>query len=91
MSQATQGLALTVLIIGMMLIGFAMLIFALPELFAYLAAGVFFFIGLSVVGYSIRLFMTASYLKRSADHAAENDDGEGFSAGRKYIHVDVEE
>jgi len=76
LSQATRGLAATVFVVGMLLIGFAMLIFALPELFAYLAAGVFFFIGLSVIVYAVRLFMTASAMDRAADAAGEPGGGE---------------
>lgn len=65
-SQATRGLAATVFIIGMLLIGAAMLIFALPEFFAYLAAGVFFFMGLVVCGYAFKLFYAAMVMDRNA-------------------------
>jgi multisubunit Na+/H+ antiporter MnhC subunit len=64
-SQATRGIAATVFVVGMLLIGFAILIFALPELFAYLAAGVFFLIGLSVIGHAVRLFFIASGMDRN--------------------------
>ena len=73
LSQATRGLAATVFIVGMLLIGFAMLIFALPELFAYLAAGVFFFVGLSILFYAVRLFLAASAMDRAANRAPEPD------------------
>lgn len=57
-SKATNTIAAGIFIVGMVLIGFGVLIIALPELFALLAAAVFFIIGLSVIGYAIRLFVT---------------------------------
>ena len=64
-SQATRGIAATVFVVGMLLIGFAMLIFVLRDLFAYLAAGVFFLMGLSVIGHAVRLFFVASRMDRN--------------------------
>lgn len=55
-SKATRGIAASIFIVGMLFIGFGVLILALPPLFIALAAGVFFLIGLSVIGYSIKLF-----------------------------------
>jgi hypothetical protein len=44
-SQASRAAASGILVIGMLLIGFGVLIAALPELFAYLAAAFFFIAG----------------------------------------------
>ena len=74
-SQATRGIAATVFIAGMLLIGFGMLIFALPQLFAYLAAGVFFLMGLSVIGHAVRLFFVASKMDRGMP-ADQNQHGQ---------------
>ena len=55
--QATQGLAKGSLIIGLILIGFGMLVFVLRDLFAFIAAAIFFMAGFSAIGYAIRLFI----------------------------------
>lgn len=44
-SQASRSMASGILIVGLLLIGFGSLILALPELFAFLAAAVFFVAG----------------------------------------------
>lgn len=55
--QATQGLAKGSLIAGLFLIGFGMLVFVLRDLFAFIAAAIFFMAGFSAIGYAIRLFI----------------------------------
>jgi len=45
MSQASRSVASGILVVGLLLIGFGTLILALPELFAFLAAAVFFIAG----------------------------------------------
>ncbi len=46
LSQASRTMASGILVVGLLLIGFGVVIVALPELFAYLAALVFFVAGL---------------------------------------------
>jgi hypothetical protein len=55
--QATQGLAKGSLITGLFLVGFGMLVFVLRDLFAFIAAAIFFMAGFSAMGYAIRLFI----------------------------------
>ncbi len=45
LSQASRTMASGILVVGLLLIGFGVVIVALPELFAYLAALVFFVAG----------------------------------------------
>ena len=61
-SQASRTVASLAFIAGMMLVGFGMLIWALPELFAFLTAMLFFIAGLSCVGFAIKMFIAASKL-----------------------------
>jgi len=70
-SKATRGIAASIFIVGMLLIGFGVLIIALPELFALLAGGIFFLIGFSVIGYSIKLFFI---LKKMQQKPHDPDD-----------------
>ncbi|MHC5124395.1 MAG: hypothetical protein ACYSOR_09350, partial [Planctomycetota bacterium] len=53
----TQGLAKGSLITGLFLIGFGMLVFVLRDLFAFIAAAIFFMAGFSAIAYAIRLFI----------------------------------
>ncbi|MDD5459380.1 MAG: hypothetical protein PHF37_08320 [Phycisphaerae bacterium] len=64
-SQASRTVAATAFIIGMMLIGFGMLIWALPELFAFLAAMLFFIAGISCAGFAIRMFIAAKTIEKA--------------------------
>lgn len=45
LSKASRSVAGVILVVGLLLIGFGFLIAALPELFAYLAAALFFLAG----------------------------------------------
>jgi hypothetical protein len=45
------------LITGLFLIGFGMLVFVLRDLFAFIAAAIFFMAGFSAIAYAIRLFI----------------------------------
>lgn len=64
-SQATKGVASGVLTLGIALLCFGGLIIALPAVFIFIAAGFFFLIGMSVVGYAIRLFLTARQMDKA--------------------------
>ena len=68
LSKATRGLASLIFIIGMMLIGFGVLIYALPKLFAILAAMVFFVAGISCLGYGIKLFCAIRKMRKDLDN-----------------------
>ena len=63
-SQATKGLAKGSFFSGLFLIGFGMLVFVLRDLFAFLAAGMFFLAGFSAIGYAIRLFFRLGAMNR---------------------------
>jgi len=67
-SQASKGIAKGALVIGLLLIGFGMLVFILRDLFAFLAAVIFFMAGFSAVVFALRILL-ASWLagRRSRD------------------------
>ncbi|MCF7975109.1 MAG: hypothetical protein K9N55_14950 [Phycisphaerae bacterium] len=44
-SQATKGIATSILVVGLVLVFFGVLILAMPEVFAFLAACLFFLAG----------------------------------------------
>ena len=71
LTQATAGAAAAVFIVGMLLIGFALLIFALPKLFATIASLFFVLAGVSTIGFSIKLLIAS---KRIDDMTKPRDD-----------------
>jgi len=56
-SSASRGLARWLFISALFLIGFGALILTFPEVFAFLAALVFFIIGLGVAGTAIKIYL----------------------------------
>ena len=75
LSQATRGMAAGVFVTGLMLVGFGLLIFALPRVFATLAALFFGIVGASVIGFAIRLFFASRRIDRARkDYDAYRDN-----------------
>jgi hypothetical protein len=70
-SQATKGIAKGSFVMGLMLIGFGMLVFILKDIFAFLAAGLFFLAGFSAIGYSIKVFWAGYKMKRGMGNSPE--------------------
>ncbi len=66
LSQASRSVASAIMIVGLLLIGFGVLIAALPQFFAYLAAGVFFVAGLACGITAIKIFWAQSRIDRAA-------------------------
>jgi hypothetical protein len=56
LSQASKTMASGILVVGLLLIGFGVVIVALPELFAYLAATVFFLAGAGCAATALKIF-----------------------------------
>ncbi len=66
LSQASRSVASAIMIVGLLLIGFGVLIAALPQFFAYLAAGVFFVAGLGCGITAVKIFWAQSRIDRAA-------------------------
>jgi hypothetical protein len=64
-SQATRGMAKGSFFTGLFLIGFGMLVFVLRDVFAFIAAAIFFMTGFSAILYSIKLFWASSQMRKS--------------------------
>ncbi len=63
-SQASKSLAAGIFIAGLLLIGFAVIIAALPEIFAYLAAAVFFVAGIGSCVTAVKIFLAQKKLDK---------------------------
>jgi hypothetical protein len=73
LSQASRSVASGILVVGLLLIGFGMLILALPELFALLAAAVFFTAGVGCAVAAIKIFWLQRRLDRFHGHGDQVD------------------
>ena len=62
--QAAKDAAKVSLFLGLFLIGFGMLVFVLRDLFAFIAAAIFFMAGFSAIGYALRLFILQWKLRK---------------------------
>lgn len=82
-SQASRGIAAGIFILGLVLIGFALLIYALPKFFATLAAIVFFVAGLGCGITAVKIFLAQRKLDKLG-----SDDSDAY---RKNVQIHIEE
>ena len=64
LSQASRTFAAGAFIVGLLLTGFGIIILALPEVFALLAAVVFFFAGIGCAVTGVKVFLAQRKLDR---------------------------
>jgi len=67
-SQASRGVAAGIFIVGLLLIGFGAIILALPEVFAFLAAAVFFIAGIGCGITAVKIFLAQRRLDKLTDN-----------------------
>ena len=82
-SQATRGVAVWILLVGLLLIGFGALILALPELFALLAALVFFVAGASCLATAFKIYLAHRRIQKF-----NKEDTDDY---RKNVRIHTEE
>ena len=83
LSQASRSVAAGIMIVGLLLIGFGVLIAALPELFAYLAAFMFFIAGVGCGITAIKIFWAQRQLDKMT-----HDDSQAY---RKNVRIHTED
>ncbi len=66
-SQASRWVAFGIMVAGFLLIGFGVLIYALPKFFAFLAAAMFFLAGVGCFGTAIRIFLAQQRIDNATD------------------------
>jgi hypothetical protein len=82
-SQASKSIANGIFVVGLLLVGFGILILALPELFAMLAAAVFFIVGAGCVGTAIKIFLAQRQINK-----INSDDSAGY---RENVRIHIED
>jgi len=86
-SQASRKVASGIFIVGLVLIGLGVIILALPEIFAFLAAAVFFFVGLGCAITAVKIFLA----QRKLDKINNDDIGDDSQGYRGNVHIHIEE
>ncbi len=72
LSQATRGVAGWIFMAGLFLVGFGLLVILLQDVFVFIAAGMFFLFGFSVMVYAVKLYLAARRMGKSVgDEGAE--------------------
>lgn len=82
-SQASKTVAAGMFVTGLLLVGFGVIIAALPEIVGYLAAAIFFFAGIGCGATAIKIF----WAQRKLDKADSNRSG-GY---RENVQIHIEE
>lgn len=82
-SEASRRVAAGIFIVGLLLIGFGVIILALPEIFAFLAAAVFFVAGVGCGVTAVKIFLVQRELNK-----LNTDDSQGY---RENVHIHTEE
>ncbi len=82
-SQASRAVAAWIFIVGLLLIGFGVIIIALPDIFAFLAAMVFFIAGIGCGTTAIKIFLAQRRLDKF-----DSDDSQGY---RRNVRIHTEE
>jgi len=67
-SQASRGVAAGIFVVALLLIGFGVVILALPEIFAFLAAAVFFGAGIGCAITAVKIFLAQRRLDKLTDN-----------------------
>jgi len=70
LSQASRSVASGIMVVGLLLIGFGVIIVALPQVFAYLAATVFFVAGVGCAATALKIY----WAQRRIDRITTDDD-----------------
>jgi len=81
-SNATKGLAKGIFVAGLLLIGFAAMVLAVPEIFAALVAGIFVIAGVGCIITAIKIFWRSKKFERK-----DNKDSDAYRENVQ-IHTD---
>lgn len=83
-SRASRAFAAGTFITGLLLMGFGTIILALPEIFAFLAAAVFFIAGLGCTITAVKIFLAMRKMKNT-----DSDDSQNYRVNVR-VHTDDE-
>lgn len=82
-SQASKAAATGIFVTGFSLVGFGVMIYLLPRLFAILAAAIFFVAGFGCLVTAVKIFLAQRRLNK-----LNTDESEGY---RENVRIHIEE
>jgi protein-S-isoprenylcysteine O-methyltransferase Ste14 len=82
-SQASKAVAAGIFVTGLSLVGFGVMIYLLPRLFATLAAVIFFVAGLGCLLTAVKVFLARQRFRKS-----HSDESQGY---RENVKIHIEE
>ncbi len=82
-SQASKNVATGIFIVGLLLAGFGVIILALPEVFAFLAAAIFFIAGAGCGITAVKIFLVQRHFDKM-----NRGGSEGY---RKNVQIHIDE
>ena len=82
-SQASKNVATGIFIVGLLLAGFGVIILALPEVFAFLAAAIFFIAGVGCGITAVKIFLAQRHFDKM-----NRDSSDGY---RKNVQIHIDE
>ena len=83
MSGLSRAMAAGIFMVGLVLVGFGVLIAAFPQVFAYIAAAVFFTVAFGCFVTAAKIFLTHRRMTRLMRD--DSDDG------RKNVHIRIDQ
>jgi len=86
-SRASRNVAVAISAVGLLLVGFGVIILALPEIFAFLAAAVFFIVGIGCGVTAIKIFL----FQRKLDKINNDNIGDDSQGYRENVQIHIEE
>ncbi len=86
-SQASRNFAAGLFVVGLLLIGFGFMVYVLRDLFAVLAAIVFFVAGIGCAVTAVKIFLA----QRKLDKINPNNIADAQQGYRKNVQIHIEE
>ena len=89
-SQASRGFAKGLFMLALLLVGFGVVILAFPEIFAFLAALVFFIGGLGCAGTAIKIYLVQKrFDKMNSPDSEEYRENVGIHTFKSEDNYDI--
>ena len=82
-SSASKSIAWGIFVFALMLVGFGVLIMAFPQVFAMIAAVVFFIAGAGCIGTALKIYLAQRHINKMT-----RDDSEEY---RENVRIHIEE
>ena len=90
-SQASRNAAMGIFTVGLLLVGFGVLVIAFSEIFAFLAAAVFFIMGLGCAITAVKIYLAQRRFNKMIDDSSRSSERRGSQPYRENVEIHSEE